>query len=444
LIAAAASVTLGSCRAAKPGEKIMKDTSLLQLALGLTPPWTVSSSDFDAQAHRLDIRIDFAPGSRFACPACGAANCPAHDTERKTWRHLNFFQHQAYLTARVPRIRCEACGVRTVTVPWARPDSGFTLLFEALIMTMVSAMPVAAVARMVGEHDTRLWRVIHHYVEQARARTRGAEVSRVAIDETAARRGHDYITLFVDIDQARVLFATEGKDAATVAAFADDLAAHGGDPAAVGEVCIDMSPAFIKGVAENLPEAAVTFDKFHAVKIVNDAVDQVRRAEQKNQPLLRGTRYIWLRNPDNLSERQRDALESLPTRHLKTARAYRIRLGFQELYEQDTPEQAAVFLKRWYFWARLAQGSARRSLVEWPDEGTHSRLPPMIDAAYTIKRHWDGILRWFDSKIANGLIEGINSLVQAAKAKARGYRSIRNLKAMVYLVAGKLDLQLPA
>jgi transposase len=422
----------------------MRDTSLLQLALGLTPPWTVSRADFDAEAHRLDIQIDFAPGSRFACPTCGAADCPAYDTARKTWRHLNFFQHQAYLSARVPRIRCETCGIKTVNVPWSRPDSGFTLLFEALVMTMVSAMPVAAVARIVGEHDTRLWRVIHHYVDQARARMDAADVTDVAIDETAARRGHDYITLFVDIDQARVLFATEGKDADTVSAFADDLAAHGGDPEAIEEVCIDMSPAFIKGVSENLPNAAITFDKFHAVKIVNDAVDQVRRAEQKHQSLLRGTRYIWLRNPANLSERQRATLESLPTHHLKTARAYQIRLAFQDLYEQPSVEAAAGFLRKWYFWARLAQGSARRSLVEWPDEGTHSRLEPIIDAAHTVKRHWDGILRWFDSKIANGLIEGINSLVQAAKSKARGYRSIRNLKAMVYLLAGKLDMRLPA
>ena len=404
----------------------MRDTSLLQQALGLTPPWTVSRADFDPEAHRLDIQIDFAPGSRFACPACGAADCPAYDTERKTWRHLNFFQHQAYLTARVPRINCDGCGIKTITVPWARPGSGFTLLFEALVMTMVSAMPVAAVARIVGEHDTRLWRVMHHYVDQARAHTDAAEVTRIAIDETAARRGHDYITLFADIDQARVLFATEGRDAATDAAFADDLAAHGGDPEAIAEVCIDMSPAFIKGVAENLPEAAVTFDKFHAVKIVNDAVDQVRRGEQKHQRLLKGTRYIWLRNPANLTERQRTTLDNLPTQHLKTARAYQIRLAFQELYQQDTPKQAGQYLKRWYFWA------------------THSRLPPMIDAAYTVKRHWDGILRWFDSRIANGLIEGINSLVQAAKAKARGYRSIRNLKTMVYLLAGKLDLRLPA
>jgi transposase len=403
----------------------MRDTTLMQQALGLTPPWTVVRSDFDTQAGRLDVEIDFTPGSRFACPTCGAADCPAYDTQRKTWRHLNFFQHQAYLNARVPRVRCETCGIRQVNVPWARPDSGFTLLFEAMVMTMVSAMPVAAVARIVDEHDTRLWRVVHHYVDEGRGRADASEVTRVAIDETAARRGHDYITLFVDIDQARVLFAAEGKDAATVAAFAEDLAAHGGNPAAIVEVCIDMSPAFIKGVAESLPEAAVTFDKFHAVKIINDAVDQVRRAEQKQQGVLRGTRYIWLRNPNNLSERQRTTLESLPTRHLKTARAYQIRLAFQELYDQPS-EAAASYLKKWYFWA------------------THSRLEPIIDAAHTVKRHWDGILRWFDSKIANGLIEGINSLVQAAKAKARGYRSTRNLKAMIYLLAGKLDLRLPA
>jgi transposase len=404
----------------------MRDTTLMQQALGLTPPWTVVRSDFDTEAGRLDVEIDFTPGSRFACPNCGAADCSAYDTQRKTWRHLNFFQHQAYLNARVPRVRCETCGIRQVNVPWARPDSGFTLLFEAVVMTMVSAMPVAAVARIVDEHDTRLWRVVHHYVDEGRARTDASEVSRVAIDETAARRGHDYITLFVDIDQARVLFATEGKDAATVAAFAEDLAAHGGNPAAIEEVCIDMSPAFIKGVAENLPEAVVTFDKFHAVKIINDAVDQVRREEQKGRPELKRTRYAWLKNETNLSTGQREIIDSLALSNLKTARAYRIRLAFQAFYQQPSRQDAEAFLKKWYFWV------------------THSRLQPMVDAAKTVKRHWDGILRWHDSKIANGLIEGINSLVQAAKAKARGYRSIRNLKAMVYLVAGKLDLRLPA
>jgi transposase len=342
------------------------------------------------------------------------------------WRHLNFFQHQAWLHARVPRVRCPNCGIKKINVRWARPGSGFTLLFEALVMAMIPAMPVNAAARQIGEHDTRLWRVVHHYVEQALVNNSATDVTRVAFDETAARRGHDYITLFVDIDRARVVFATEGKDAGTVAAFAEDLTAHGGDPDQVSEVCIDMSPAFIKGVAEKLPSAEVTFDKFHAVKIINEAVDEVRRAEQKAQSILKGTRYIWLRNPDTLSDRQRSTLDALPTRTLKTARAYHIRLAFQELYAEDSPEGAAAYLKKWYFWA------------------THSRLEPVIAAARTVKRHWDGILRWFHSKIANGLIEGINSLVQAAKAKASGYRSTRNLKAMVYLLAAKLDLRLPA
>jgi transposase len=402
----------------------VRDIQLLQLGLGLTPPWTVNRCDFDPTAHRLDIDIDFAPGSRFACPSCGGADCPPHDTARMTWRHLNFFQHQAYLNARVPRVRCETCGVKQVGVPWARPDSGFTLLFEAMVMTMVAAMPVKAVARMVGEHDTRLWRIIHHYVDAARTNADAAGVTDVAVDETAARRGHDYITLFVDIDKAKVLFVAEGKDAETVAAFAEDLTAHGGDPEAIREVCIDMSPAFIKGVAEHLPQAGVTFDKFHAVKIVNDAVDEVRREEQKSRPELKKTRYVWLKNETSLSNGQREQRDRLANSNLKTARAYQVRLTFQELYQQPTREAAEAFLKKWYFWA------------------THSRLPPMIEAAKTTKRHWDGILRWFDSKIANGLIEGINSLVQAAKA--RGYRSTRNLKAMIYLIAGKLDLRLPA
>ena len=187
-----------------------------------------------------------------------------------------------------------------------------------------------------------------------------------------------------------------------------------------------MSPAFTKGIAENLPNAAITFDKFHAVKIINDAVDKVRRAEQEEQSLLRGTRYLWLRNPQTLSARQRKMLDGLPTRHLKTARAYQIRLAFQDLYQEPSAQAGASYLKKWYFWA------------------THSRIEPVVAAARTVKRHWDGILQWFDSKIANGLIEGINSLVQAAKAKARGYRSTRNLKAIIYLLAGKLDMQLPA
>ena len=403
----------------------MRDTDLFQLALGLVPPWLVSAAKFDAVKKRLDLEIDFSKGGRFSCPDCGHADCPTHDTVSKTWRHLDFFQHQAYLTARTPRIDCPDCGVRLVNVPWARPGSGFTLLFEALAMTLVTAMPVRAAARLIGEHDTRLWRVIIHYVEAALARADFSKVTRICVDETAARRGHDYISLFVDIDTRRVLFVADGKDAQTVKAFADDLTTHGGNPDNIAEVCIDMSGAFIKGVAEHLPEAEVTFDKFHVVKLVNEAVDEVRRAEVKLRPELKKTRYVWLKNRRNLSVEQEASLASLSQTNLKTARAYQLRCAFQDIYAEPDWWWAEHVFDRWCSWAR------------------RSRLEPMKKLALTLRKHRDGILRWFHSRIANGLIEGINSLIQAAKAKARGYRSLRNLKAITYLIAGKLDLRLP-
>ncbi len=187
-----------------------------------------------------------------------------------------------------------------------------------------------------------------------------------------------------------------------------------------------MSPAFISGVEANFPNAHLTFDKFHVLKILNEAVDEVRRNEQKNHPELARTRYIWLKNPENLKGSQMETLDQLNLKklNLKTSRAYQIRLNFQELYDQPT-ETAEAFLNKWYFWA------------------THSRLEPIKQAAYTIKRHWKGILRWFQSRINNGILEGLNSLIQAAKAKARGYRTNRNLITMIYLIGGKLNFHLP-
>jgi len=201
----------------------MYNRQLFTAALGLQSPWEVVRIEFDPQGRRLDLHLDFARGSRFPCPEGDEARCPVHDTEQKTWRHLDFFQHQAYLHARVPRITCPAHGVHQVKVPWARPESGFTLLFEALLMALVCQMPVRAAAGIVGEHDTRLWRVLHHYVEKARERSSHAGVSQVGIDDTSSRRGQDYVSLFVDIPRPRVLYATPGRDASTVGRFAADL-----------------------------------------------------------------------------------------------------------------------------------------------------------------------------------------------------------------------------
>ena len=292
-------------------------------------------------------------------------------------------------------------------------------------MTLVTHMPVAAAARLIGVHDTRLWRIIIHYVEAALARLDLADLRRVAIDETASKRGHSYITLFVDIDRRRVVYIADGKDADTVRQFADHVDTHNSDASRIKKVCIDMSGAFIKGVTENLTEAEITFDKFHVMKLIGDAVDKVRRDETKSRPELKRSRYLWLKNERNLSSEQSAQLGSLSKTNLKTARAYHLRLAFQDIYKERSRGWAEALLDSWYSWAR------------------RSRLEPMKAVAATIQRHRAGILAWFDSRIANGLIEGINSLVQAAKAKARGYRSTRTLKAITYLIAGKLDLRLP-
>lgn len=404
----------------------MRDTDLLQMALGLIPPWQVSGSNFDPQQRRLDINIDFPRGSTFTCPECGKEKVKAYDTEQKTWRHLNFFQHETYLSARVPRIQCTKCGIRLVSVPWARPGSGFTLFFEAMIMTLAKSMPVKTIASYVNEHDTRLWRVLNHYVNDARNNTDHSEVTQFGVDETSSKRGHNYVSLFVDLEGPQVLFVTEGKDASTVERFKQDLIDHSGNPENIKEACCDMSPAFIGGVKKQFPNAQLTFDKFHIMKIINEAVDEVRRQEQTDRPELVRTRYLWLKNPNKLKSAQINKLEGLIVKklNLKTSRAYHIRLNFQELFNQP-PWRAEAFLKKWYFWA------------------THSRLEPIKQAAYTIKRHWDGVLRWFESNINNGILEGLNSLVQAAKAKARGYRTTKNLITMIYLIGGKLNFGLP-
>lgn len=403
----------------------MDDTQLFQQALGLNSPWCVTRSQFDAEQERLEVHIDFIPGARFPCPDCGGPGCPVHDTEEKRWRHLNFFQHEAYLTARTPRVRCGRCGVRRVVVPWARAGSGFTLLFEALVMLLVKDMPVAALARMVAEHDTTLWRIVHHYVDRARAAADFSDVRRVGLDEKASKRGHHYVTLFVDLEHSRLLYATGTREATTLDAFRRDLERHGGSAAQIKEFCLDMWPAYQKGIADAFPGASMTFDKFHVMKLLNDAVDKVRRAEQRERPELKGSRYVWTKNPENLNPHQFALWESLDVKrlNLKTARAYHLRLAFQEFWSMSE-EAAEPFLTRWYFWA------------------THSRLDPMIEMAKMLRRHWAGVLRWFQSGVSNGVLEGINSLLQAAKAKARGYRSIRNLITMAYLLAGKLNFKL--
>jgi len=163
----------------------MKDTELFQIALGLLEPWQVVSSEFDVELGLLSIRLDFKAGAKFSCPDCQASG-PTHDTVEKRWRHLNFFQHKTELIARVPMVKCPKCGVRQVQVPWARPDSGFTALFEAFCMTLAKDMPIMKIAELVEEYDTRIWRIVRHHVSEAREREDYSEVKELGVDETSA------------------------------------------------------------------------------------------------------------------------------------------------------------------------------------------------------------------------------------------------------------------
>lgn len=406
----------------------MQMENLFRVALGLAEPWVVSKIEFSEDKQQLDMWLDFPVGSRFACPECERPG-GVYDTADRTWRHLNFFQHKTFLHARQPRIECPDHGVKTIEVPWARPGAGFTLLMEAFILVLVqNGMTPKQAARLMDEHDTRLWRVLQHYVDKARGEADFSQVKVIGVDETSQAKGHQYISVFMDLDEERrrVLFATEGKDAGTVKAFGEDLKAHGGKAKQIEEACLDMSGAFISGLTEHFPQAQLTFDNFHLMKLLNEAVDQVRREEQPTHPELKGTRYLWLKNEWNRTEEQARTFDELRSSQLATMRATHLKSVFQGLFACGSLAEAEPLLKSWYFWA------------------THSRIGPMIKAAKTIKRHWAGVLRWFVSRITNGLLEGINSLIQSAKAKARGFRSTRYLITMVYLIVGKLDFKLPA
>ena len=402
---------------------MMNHEELFTKALGLKDSLYVKSIDFKPDKGELHLQIDFKRGARFACPICGAKDRPVHDTKEKTWRHLNFFQYKTYIHFRTPRIDCDQDGVKLIEVPWASPGSGFTLLFEAMVMQLTRVMPVAQIAVLVDEHDTRIWRLVERYVMAGLEKADYSKIKSVGIDETSSKKRHQYVTLFVDMDQGRVVYVTPGKDAGTISSFKQELQRREIAAEQVERVCADMSPAFRKGIQEQFPQAQLTFDKFHVIKLLNEAVDQVRRDEQKDESALKRSRYLWLYNPQNLNQKQAGKLQALNKMKLKTGRAYRIKLALQDIYRDvHDPEEAADRLKHWYAWA------------------IRSRLDPIREFARTVKNNWEGILNYFDSRLTNGALEGMNSIVQTARTRARGYRNVNRFMMMIYLLGGKLDL----
>ena len=399
---------------------------LFAKALLIEKPWFVEEVKFDLAGGKLEIWIDFERGSTFYFEDKELGikgHFKAYDTANKTWRHLNFFQYQCLLHAWVPRVDLGNGKYRQVQTPWEGLAAGFTLLFEALILELVKVMPVHNVCELFGTNDNKVWTMIKAYTTKARAEEDYFGVEVVGFDETSVRKNHDYVSLCVDLEEKKTIFVTEGKDSKVIADFVQDLIAHGGLPENIKQVSCDMSPAFIKGVEENLPKADIVFDRFHVTKVINEAVDKVRRSEVADNPILKNSRYVFLKNRENLTVNQQRQLEGirLSGLNLKTMKALNIREAFQQIYQAPTSEMFVKLLRKWYFWA------------------THSRIEPIKEAAYTIARHWKGIVSWINYKISNGILEGFNSIFQAAKAKARGYQRADSIKAIIYLLTGKLD-----
>jgi transposase len=401
-------------------------TELFESALGIKAPWSVRSVGFDEAAKRLTVQVDFESGTRFAVSG-HAGEHPVHDTVSKTYRHLNFFQHECLLQVRVPRVRLPHGAVRLIDPDFAGRLNGFTLMFEALILMLAQQMPFRAVGRIVGESEYRVLAVCRRYVHMAGGLADYSEVTSLAIDETSRARGHHYVSIAADAQQRRVVFVGEGRGAKVVAELAEHLDLHGCPAKQIQRVSIDMSAAYIKGVSEQLPNAQITFDKFHVIAHASAAVDKTRRVEQRTDPeggaQLKGMRWTLLKDVFSLKPAAGAALFELlnAPRLTMTARAWaykeRLRLAMEH-------KQVNVL---------------RRLLQHWCTCVMRSKIEPMKQVAAMVRAHLDGIVAWAQTRQTNGFLEAINGLFQAAKRRARGYGTFETIKTVIFLIAGKLD-----
>jgi len=411
--------------------------ALFTTALGLQAPWVVKDIELNTAKHRIDFQV-VCKAKRIDCPACGRVDQGIHDRVARSWRHLDFFQYEAWLHAEVPRVHCEGCGKTTqVSVPWAREGSGFTLLFEALALSLCRELPVSQAARQLRVAAKRLWTRIDFYIQAARAKDDMSQVRRIGVDETSVKKGHEYITVVHDLDAKRLLFACPGRDHTTLADFAQDLKAHGGEPAAVEHACMDMSAAYTKGVTQSLPNASISYDRFHVIALANEAMDAVRREEMRTAaPAVRQAvgatdkkgvkRLYWAmrKNSENWNRKQIDTMHWLQRSNLKSARAWRLKQALREVYAHarahNDENEARTELKAWLSWAR------------------RSRLEPFKRLAQTVMDRFEGVVHGMLDGRSNAFVEAMNGLLQQTKTAARGFRNVDTFIAIAYLRMSKL------
>lgn len=414
----------------------MTPEKLFQELLGLGLNWEVVESRFERESGTVFLVIQETPRlwEQVRCPQADGGRVTCYDhTEELTWRHLNVFEHRCEITCRLPRGKCKQCGhVFRVRPPWEGLSTHFTKGFEAFALLLMREMPMSKVAEVVGETDTRLWRMLFRQVDAAYEEADFCNVCHVGVDEMNVRKGHEYISVFADLVQRRVLFATEGKDKETWARFVVALEKHNGHRHAITQASMDMSPAYQSGVKEHCRNAQIVFDKFHVLKNANEAVDKVRRAEirtggQGVWAALRKSQWLWRKNQENLTPEEQARLAKIKDKNLCTAKAYQMRLVLQEIYQS---EQAGVARRRFKVWCRWVRWVARYY--------KHGVFNSMVKLAQMIEKHSAGILAHWQAGLTNAFMEGLNSVFSATKRRARGYRSTIHLITMLYFVSGKL------
>lgn len=414
----------------------MSPEKLFHQMLGLGNEWQVIDCRF-AESDGVFLEIKETPGlwEKLRCPIDrGPVSCYDH-TEALEWRHLNVFEHHCHIRCQLPRAKCRQCGhLHRVCPPWEGLSKHFTKAFEAYALLLAREMPIKRVAAMVGETDTRFWRLLDAHVKAARAADDHGAVSCVGVDEMNVRKGRQYLTIFADLEKRRVLLGVEGKDAGAWEKFAADLARHHGNAHTITEVSMDMSAAYQKGVAQHCPNARVVFDKYHVIANVSQAVDHVRKTESEwggdqARQNLQKTMWLWRKNPQNLSEPERLRMEKLRSSHCWTAKAYQMRLALQDIYAEPHQGQAREAFLHWCHWVRDVSEVAPRMI-----------FGPMLSAARMILRHLGGILAHWNHHLTNAYMEALNSVFSATKRKARGYRTTAYLLTVLYLVAAKLRI----
>jgi len=391
--------------------------------LGLVEPWYIS--DVEVRGLEIHIRVDFKRGAKF--PYKGEL-CRVHDTVIREWRHMNLFQYKTYLHARVPRIYTPE-GVKQVQVPWAREGSGFTLFFEALLLSLAQLTSVAQVHQLCDVSDNRIWRVLEHYIEKEVKFQDFSEepVTTLSIDEVARKKGHVYLTSFMDLERAKVVHVSDGKGKESIFSFKERYEEKEGKVDDIETVVMDLSPAFISAIEEAFPKATIVFDKFHVVKLLNNVLDSIRRRERKeNIPRFNKIRYLLLKDPKKLKKSQRERLDEFLTQaNLDTVKAYNLIQMFKRGYEYQKPSWAGKFF---HHWIKLCQ---------------QSKIPEMLKGAQAILTHLKGIMAYFTYRVTNAVMEGNNSKLRTITKRSYGFKTLRYLRLMIFLVFGKLRFDVP-